>query len=68
MPVCEGHNELREQVKDHEVRIDSLEREQAAFDARFKALCQKLDWLCYILGALALAIFTATINSRFGLW
>lgn len=68
MAVCDSHNDLREQVKDHEVRIDSLEREQAAFDARFKALCQKLDWLCYILGALALAIFTATINSRFGLW
>lgn len=60
--MCENHADLREQVKDHEVRIDTLERNEASMVANFKALCWKLDAMIYVLGALSLAIFSALLT------
>lgn len=56
MGVCELHEELREQVRDHERRIVALEKADAEFAVRLENLCKKLEDLTGWLKALVFAM------------
>lgn len=56
MGVCEMHEELKEQVRDHERRIVALEKADAEFAVRLENLCMKLEELTGWLKALVFAM------------
>ena len=51
MQVCGMHEEIKEQLKDHEKRIVALERTDAEFAIRLDNLLEKIESLtCWIKG------------------
>lgn len=56
MSVCELHEELKEQVRDHERRIGALEKADAEFAVRLENLCMKLEELTGWIKALVVSI------------
>lgn len=56
MSVCELHEELREQVRDHERRIIALEKTDAEFAIRLQNLIEKIDSLTGWIKALVISI------------
>lgn len=66
MGVCEMHEELREQVRDHERRIAALEKADAEFAIRLENLCKKLEELTGWIKALVISIITTGMG--FVIW
>lgn len=60
MNPCTAHEEIRDQLRDHERRIVDLEKTDAEFAIRLENLVQKLEELTGWLKALVIALITAT--------
>ena len=56
MGVCELHEEIREQLRDHERRIVALEKSDAEFAIRLQNLIEKIDNLTGWIKALVVSI------------
>jgi hypothetical protein len=56
MSVCAAHEEIREQLRDHEKRIVSLEKADAEFAIRLQNLIEKIDSLTGWIKALVVSI------------
>ena len=53
---CTGHQEVREQLRDHEKRIVALEKSDAEFAIRLQNLIEKIDSLTGWIKALVISI------------
>jgi hypothetical protein len=53
---CTGHQEVREQLRDHEKRIVALEKANAEFAIRLQNLIEKIDSLTGWIKALVVSI------------
>ncbi|MBO8136817.1 MAG: hemolysin XhlA family protein [Desulfotomaculum sp.] len=60
MPSCDAHEEMKEQLRDHERRIAKLEKTDAEFAVRLENLCKKLEELTSWMKALVIALISAT--------
>jgi len=56
MSVCPTHEELKDQLKDHEKRIVALEKANAEFAIRLQNLIEKIDSLTGWIKALVVSI------------
>ncbi len=56
MSVCTAHEEVKEQLRDHEKRIVSLEKADAEFAIKLQNLIEKIDSLTGWIKALVLSI------------
>jgi hypothetical protein len=56
MNTCEEHEEIREQLRDHEKRIVALEKADAEFAIRLQNLIDKIDSLTGWIKVLVLSI------------
>jgi len=56
MSVCSAHEEVREQLRDHEKRIIALEKTDAEFAIRLENLIEKIDNLTGWVKALVISI------------
>ena len=56
MSVCSTHEELKDQLKDHEKRIVALEKSDAEFAIRLQNLIEKIDSLTGWIKALVVSI------------
>lgn len=56
------HQEVREQLKDHEKRIGALERSDAEMFVKIEALVEKLDQLVSMIKALIFSIITVGVG------
>ena len=56
MNTCVAHEEIREQLRDHEKRIVSLEKADAEFAIRLQSLIEKIDSLTGWIKALVVSI------------
>ena len=54
--VCAAHEEIREQLRDHEKRIIALEKADAEFAIRLQNLIEKIDNLTGWIKALVVSI------------
>jgi hypothetical protein len=54
--VCAAHQEVKEQLRDHEKRIIALERADAEFAIRLQNLIEKIDSLTGWIKALVISI------------
>ena len=70
MSVCEFHEGIKETVKDHETRIETLERKDAGNDVRIQNLCDKMDNLAGWIKALVITLlgFLLTTGGGFIIW
>ena len=53
---CTGHQEVREQLRDHEKRIVALEKSDAEFAIRLQNLIEKIENLTGWIKALVVSI------------
>ena len=56
MSVCSAHEELRDQLRDHEKRIVALEKADAEFAIRLQNLIEKIENLTNWIKALVVSI------------
>lgn len=56
MSVCHAHEDLRDQLRDHEKRIVALEKSDAEFAIRLQNLIEKIDSLTSWIKALVISI------------
>ena len=56
MNTCEKHEEIREQLRDHEKRIIALEKADAEFSIKLQNLVEKIDNLTGWIKALVVSI------------
>ena len=56
MSVCPTHEEMKEQLRDHEKRIVALEKANAEFAIRLQNLIEKIDSLTDWIKALVVSI------------
>ena len=56
MNTCEKHEEIREQLRDHEKRIIALEKADAEFAIKLESLLEKIDSLTGWIKALVVSI------------
>ena len=56
MSTCEKHEEVREQLRDHEKRIVALEKADAEFAIKIQNLVEKIDTLTGWIKALVISI------------
>ena len=54
--VCAAHQEVKEQLRDHEKRIVALEKANAEFAIRLQNLIEKIDSLTSWIKALVVSI------------
>jgi len=54
--VCVAHQEVRDQLRDHEKRIVALEKANAEFAIRLQNLIEKIDSLTGWIKALVISI------------
>jgi len=66
MSVCHAHEELRDQIRDHEKRIVALEKANAEFAIRLQNLIEKIDSLTGWIKALVVSIISTGVG--FILW
>ena len=62
MQVCGAHEEVKEQLKDHEQRIVLLERTDAEFAIRLDNLVEKIENLTSWIKALVLSIVGTSVG------
>ena len=62
MSVCPTHEDLRDQLRDHEKRIIALEKSDAEFAIRLQNLIEKIDSLTGWIKALVVSIITAGVG------
>jgi len=62
MGVCELHEEIREQLRDHERRIVALEKSDAEFAIRLQNLIEKIDSLTGWIKALVVSIISTGVG------
>ena len=56
MNTCVDHEEIREQIRDHEKRIVALEKADAEFAIKIQNLVEKIDNLTGWIKALVISI------------
>ncbi len=56
MSVCTAHEDMRDQLRDHERRIVALEKSDAEFAIRLQNLIEKIDCLTGWIKALVVSI------------
>jgi len=56
MSVCSAHEELKDQLRDHEKRIVALEKADAEFAIRLQNLIEKIENLTNWIKALVVSI------------
>ena len=56
MSVCSMHEEMKDQLRDHEKRIVALEKSDAEFAIRLQNLIEKIDSLTGWIKALVVSI------------
>ena len=56
MSVCAAHEDLRDQLRDHEKRIVALEKADAEFAIRLQNLIEKIESLTGWIKALVVSI------------
>ena len=54
--VCAAHQEVKDQLRDHEKRIVALEKSDAEFAIRLQNLIEKIDSLTSWIKALVISI------------
>jgi hypothetical protein len=59
---CTGHQEVREQLRDHEKRIVALEKSDAEFAIRLQNLIEKIDSLTGWIKALVVSIISTGVG------
>ena len=62
MQICEMHEEIKEQLKDHEKRIVALEKSDAEFAIRLENLIKKIDELTGWIKALVVTLITSGVG------
>ena len=62
MQTCGAHEEIREQIKDHEKRIVALEKADAEFVIRLDNLVEKIEGLTGWIKALVCSIIATGIG------
>ena len=60
--VCAAHQEVKEQLRDHEKRIIALEKADAEFAIRLQNLIEKIDSLTGWIKALVVSIITTGVG------
>ena len=60
--VCAAHEEIREQLRDHEKRIVALEKSDAEFAIRLQNLIEKIDSLTSWIKALVVSIISTGVG------
>ena len=66
MGQCSFHDDLKSQVKDHEVRIETLERKDAGNDVRIENLCRQLENLTGWVKALVVSLIGTLVTGGGG--
>ena len=66
MSVCMMHEEVKDQLRDHEKRIIALEKSDAEFAIRMENLIEKIDNLTGWIKALVVSIITTGVG--FVIW
>jgi len=56
MSVCTAHEDMKDQLRDHEKRIIALEKSNAEFAIRLQNLIEKIDSLTGWIKALVVSI------------
>jgi hypothetical protein len=62
MSVCSVHEEVKDQLRDHEKRIIALEKADAEFAIRMENLIEKIDNLTGWIKALVVSIITTGVG------
>ena len=62
MNTCAAREEIREQLRDHEKRIITLEKADAEFAIRLQNLIEKIDSLTGWIKALVVSIITTGVG------
>ncbi len=62
MNTCEKHEEIREQLRDHEKRIVALEKADAEFAIKIQNLVEKIDNLTGWIKALVISIIGTGVS------
>jgi len=60
--VCAAHQEVKEQLRDHEKRIVALEKADAEFAIRLQNLIEKIENLTGWIKALVVSIITTGVG------
>ena len=60
--VCAAHEDLRDQLRDHEKRIVALEKTDAEFAIRLQNLIEKIESLTGWIKALVVSIVTTGVG------
>jgi len=66
MSVCSVHEEVKDQLRDHEKRIIALEKADAEFAIRLQNLIEKIDSLTGWIKVLVVSIITTGVS--FVIW
>ena len=62
MNTCAAHEEIKDQLRDHEKRIVALEKSDAEFAIRLQNLIEKIDSLTGWIKALVVSIITTGVG------
>lgn len=62
MSMCPTHEEMRDQIRDHEKRIVALEKADAEFAIRLQNLIEKIDSLTGWIKALVVSIIGTSVG------
>jgi hypothetical protein len=62
MQACGLHEEMKDQLRDHERRIVALEKTDAEFAIRFENLCEKIENLTGWIKALVVTLITSGVG------
>ena len=62
MAICDMHEEMKNTIKDHELRIVALEKSDAEFAIRMENLIEKIDSLTGWIKALVISIVTSGVG------
>ena len=62
MQICGAHEEIKEQLKDHEKRIVALEKSDAEFVIRLDHLLEKIESLTSWIKGLVFSIITVGVG------
>ena len=62
MSVCTAHEDMKDQLRDHEKRIIALEKADAEFAIRMENLIEKIDNLTGWIKALVVSIITTGVG------
>lgn len=62
MAICELHKDIKDTVKDHELRIVALEKTDAEFTIKFENLVEKIDSLTGWIKALVVSIIATGVG------